>query len=404
MKVLDFEKSSQAILIAFDDIAVEITTELSARDFCMTPPSFRIANAEWIGDGDRVPDTIRKGPPIDIGPVLAFPGIVNSHEHLEFNCYPALGTPPYSDFLDWSHEVHRDHSALIAEIEAVPRTARLTVGLLKNLLSGVTSVAHHGARLPQDLDLPIRALSDFDIVHSPELDPRGPLEFFKGWRRRPVVAHIAEATTPESRRRALALMRWNIFRRPLIGVHGVALERSDFSKLDALVWCPASNLFLLGRTADIAAAKTKTTILFGSDSTISAPGTLWDHFRMARELGILTEDELFWALTHDALRFWGVAGNETDFVVARRRETDRWAAFFAITPADIMLVVCNGRVVLADETIVERHPALSASLSPLELGPTRKHVAIDMDALRADFARSAPSLDLDATIKRLAGA
>jgi len=330
-------------------------------------------------------------------------GLVNSHEHLEFNCYPTLGTPPYSDFLDWSVQVHRDYSALVAEVEGVPRAARVKVGLLKNLLSGVTSVVHHGTKVPQELSSPIRVISNFDTVHSPELDPRAPWEFLKGWRRRPIVAHLAEATTAESRRRALGLLRWNVFRRRVIGVHGVALTGSDFLELDALVWCPASNLFLLGRTSDIAAANKQTTILFGSDSTISAPGTLWDHVRIARNLGSLSDIELFGSLTLDALRFWNATGGEIDFVVARRRESEPWAAFFAITPVDLMLVVSQGRVVLADEAIVVSRPDLCASLAPLSLGSTRKYVAMDIETLRSDFTDRAPNLDIEAMIKRLAG-
>jgi cytosine/adenosine deaminase-related metal-dependent hydrolase len=90
----------------------------------------------------------------------------------------------------------------------------------------------------------------------------------------------------------------------VIGVHGVALKDDDFSRLEALVWCPASNLFLLGRSADIAVAKETTTILFGTDSTVSADGTIWDHLRTARELGGLSDTELFNALTESAEQAW----------------------------------------------------------------------------------------------------
>ena len=373
----------------------------------MTRPSFQIADAQWLGPDDGMPEAIRfsneRDLAIDMGPTIAFPGLVNSHEHLEFNCYPALGTPPYSDFLDWSAAVHRDHGALVADVECVPWMARVEVGLLKNLLSGVTSVVHHGRQLPEDPSRPIRIISNFDIVHSPELDSRGPQEFLKGWRRRPIVAHLAEATTAASRRRALALLRWNIFRRRVIGVHGVALSGSDFRKLDALVWCPASNLFLLGRTADVATAHGETTILFGSDSTLSAPGTFWDHVRLARDLRNLSDAELFGALTADAQRFWNPTNGEIDFVIARRRADDPWAAFFATTPNDILLVVSRNRIVLADEAIIQVRPDLVQSLAPVTVGSTRKFVAMDIEALRYAFADRGPSLDVEDMINRLAG-
>lgn len=339
---------------------------------------------------------------IDVGPVLAFPGLVNSHDHLEFNCYGPLGNPCYTDFMEWGADVHRDHKDLIAEVEAMPRMVRLKIGVLKNLLSGVTSVAHHGAKLPPNLHLPIRVISDFDSVHSPELEPNGRLAFFKPWRRRPLVLHIAEATTAESRKRALDFVRWNAFGRRVIGVHGVALEEEDFSKLQALVWCPASNLFLLGRTADIAVAKQTTIILFGTDSTISAAGTIWDHLRMARELGGLSDAELFSSLTDDAGRAWRFESG--DFVIAKRRERDPWAAFFAITPADILLVVSNGHVVMADEELVEASPQLGAALESLDLGISRKWIRMDVESLEASFDASACYIDFTSTLRRLAGA
>lgn len=371
----------------------------------MRPP-FQVAHAEWLGRGDRVPAALQShhsdAGSIDVGPVLAFPGLVNSHDHLEFNCFSPLGTSSYFDFMEWGADVHRTHKDDIAAVEAIPRDVRLKIGVLKNLLSGVTSVAHHGTRVPQDLHSPISVLSDFDVIHSPELEPNSRFQIFKPWRRRPVVLHIAEATTAASRKRALDFVRWNAFGRRVIGVHGVALKDDDFSKLDALVWCPASNLFLLGRTADVAAAKETTIILFGTDSSVSADGTIWDHLRTARELGGLSDTELFNALTETARQVWRLEGD--DFVIARRREQDRWAAFFSITPADILLVVSNGHVVMADEEIVEAAPEIGSALSSLDLDGCRKWVRMDVHSLAVSFETSAPSLDFDSTMHRLTGA
>jgi cytosine/adenosine deaminase-related metal-dependent hydrolase len=368
--------------------------------------SLHVARAEWLGRHDNVPAALRSQregiTAIDVGPMLAFPGLVNSHDHLDFNCYSPTGNAPYTDFLEWSAHVHRDHKDAVEAIESMPRQVRLKVGALKNLLAGVTSVAHHGPRLPPILDLPIRIISDFDSVHSPELEPHGRWAFFKPWRKRPLVLHIAEATTAEGRKRALDFLRWNAFDRKLIGVHGVALKDEDFSRLEALVWCPASNLFLFGRTADIRVAKETTVILFGTDSTISADGTIWDHLRMARELGGLSDSELFNSVTDAAARAWGLQND--DFVIAKRREQDRWAAFFAITPADIMLVVSNGQVAMADDEIVDASPEIGARLAALDLGRTRKWIRMDIEGLEESFEASGGYLDFADTMRRLAGA
>lgn len=318
----------------------------------------------WIGAPPPPPGLQRY---LGAGEAIAFPGLINSHDHLAFNCYPPTGTPPYRDFLGWSRDVQADGSA-IAAIEAIPPAQRRQIGLLKNLLWGVTAVADHGgADAP---DGPVRVLAPYKDLHSPELGR--PHSWLAG--AGPVVMHLAEGVTLASRRRALRYLGWNLWRRPVAGVHGISLEEADFALLAALVWCPASNLFLFGRTADARAAARHTTLLFGTDATISAPGTLWDHLRLAR--GTVADETILDALTGNAERFWKL-GPRTDFVVARRKAADPWDSFFAVTPADILAVVKDGEPVLLDERFA-CPPGFTA------LG--RKRVRMAVTALMRDLA------------------
>lgn len=297
----------------------------------------------WLGDG---PPPAGLADYAGAGERIAFPGLVNSHDHLEFNCYPPTGLPPYRDFLGWMGDVQADRAA-IAAIEEIPAEIRRRIGLLKNLLWGVTAVADHGGAA--DDGGPVRVLAPFKDLHSPELGKRR--SWLAGFG--PVVMHLAEGVTPQSRQRALDYLRWNIWGRRVAGVHGVSLEDRDFARLAALIWCPGSNLFLFGRTANAAAAARRTSLLFGSDATLSAPGTLWDHLRYAR--GSIPEDTLFAALTRTADHFWGL-DRKSDFVVAKRRARDRWGAFFAITPGDILAVVRNGQPMLLDSSLARTCP------------------------------------------------
>src|ERR1700689_3290710 len=90
---------------------------------------------------------------LEIGAVIchdaiAFPGLINSHDHLEFDLYPPLGHGPYADYVTWREDIHRRDRGQIASIEAVPRPYRARWEAVKNLLSGVTSVATHGEPVP----------------------------------------------------------------------------------------------------------------------------------------------------------------------------------------------------------------------------------------------------------------
>ncbi len=329
-----------------------------------------------------------------IADTITLPGLVNSHDHLEFNCYPPTGSPPYRDFLEWSHDV-RAEQALTGNIERIPFEIRRRLGLLKNLLWGVTAVADHGGKMR---DGTITVVPQSGAIHSPELAHRPRLHLLCG--PGTAVLHLAEGTTEASRMRARALLRWNLRGRRVAGVHAVSFVDEDFADLDALIWCPGSNHFLFGRSADVATAAKHTNILFGTDSTLSAPATLWDHLRAVR--GVIPDVALLAALTTTPAAFWGLANCAADFVIARRLHKDDWDAFFALTPEDILTVVHQGRIVLFDAAL-EAESLAPDDYSLLSWGETRKFVRLPMQELLRELDQVAPAYDVAALVGRFAG-
>jgi cytosine/adenosine deaminase-related metal-dependent hydrolase len=303
----------------------------------------------------RAPDS--KGDPLGFRDAIAFPGLMNSHDHLEFNLYPRLGHGHYADYVEWGREIHRRDRELIASIEAVPRSYRARWGVVKNLLCGVTSVGHHGEPFDSTLSLPIEPLGG-TAIHSIGVDSR--------WRRRlnspanrpPFVLHIGEGTSSRSHREIERVIRWNLLRRDLIAVHAITMDAEQAARFRAVVWCPQSNQFLYGRTADVRSLKERTTVLFGTDSTLTADWNIWNHLRSARELGVLTSRELFEAVTRSAAEAWRrpnagrlAPGSRADLVVAQKKTSDPWDAFFAVNPEDILLIVRNGIPILIDGSL-----------------------------------------------------
>jgi SAM-dependent methyltransferase len=285
---------------------------------------------------------------------VAFPGLINSHDHLEFDCYEQLDGGPYRDYVEWGKTIHQKHASVIAAVEAVPRALRVRAGIAKNLLCGVTSVAHHGTG-PKCDGGPIQVINGTRCVHSPRL---GRLREMLIPERRAVVAHVGEGVGFDAEREIDAFVRWNVWRKQLIGVHAIAMRGDQAERFAAVVWCPVSNEFLFGCTAPVPQLKERTTILFGTDSTLTASWNIWDHLRRARELGFLTDDELIGALTANASRVWNLPnrgyiapGAVADVVVARRRRGDQREAFFAINPEDILLVMKNGNIILLDSSL-----------------------------------------------------
>ena len=139
-----------------------------------------------------------------------------------------------------------------------------------------------------------------------------------------------------------------------------------------------------------------TRLLFGTDSTISAPGTLWDHLREVR--GIVPDDVLFDALTVTAASFWRRVPTE-DFVLARRVAAAPWGAFYALTPRDILLVAYAGEIVLLDESLAGEIPG-SAELSPLAWSGGCKLVKLPLAAMWRSIEAAA---DPQSIVERFAG-
>ncbi len=328
----------------------------------------------------------RDGPLVDLGEAIAFPGLTNSHDHLEYNLYPALGHKRYTDYVEWGRDIHRRDANLISSLERVPRPYRLRWGALKNLLCGVTTVAHHGDARDDRSVIPISTVRG-TTVHS--------IRFARRWRwklnspidRSPYVFHVGEGTSRDARREIDILLRWNLFRRPLVAVHAMALRAGQAARFRAVVWCPLSNEFLYGATADVASLKQRTAILLGTDSTLTADWNLWNHLRRARALGALDDRELFEAVTSTASRAWrlsraGIArGRTADLVVARKKAQNRWDAFFAVNPEDILLVLRGGKVLLCDASL--DMPSVPRPFSVVRIGASEKRVAEDVPQLLA---------------------
>ena len=298
---------------------------------------------------------------IDCGGALAFPGLINSHDHLEFNCYQQFSGGPYRDYLEWGHAIHSRYGAQIQAVEAVPRLLRIRAGIAKNILCGVTSIAHHGDD-PQYPRPPIHIIDGIKSIHSPRL---GGIRAMLVPRSGIVAVHVGEGVGIEAEREIDSFIRWNVWRREMVGVHAIVMRADQAKRFEAVVWCPVSNEHLFGRTAPVAMLKKNVPILFGTDSTLTAPWNIWEHLRRARQLGLLSDDELIAALTESAAKVWRLpgrgeiaAGAVADIVVARKRHANQHDAFFAINPEDVLIVVANGAVVLADASLRVGVPAL----------------------------------------------
>jgi len=322
---------------------------------------------------------------------IAFPGLINSHDHLDFNLFPRLGNTIYSNYREWGHDIHLRNRKEIDAVLQIPQSLRTTWGIYKNLLNGFTTVVDHGETLPVDNEL-ITIFQDQRCLHS--------VGFEKSWRwqlnrpgRLPVVIHVGEGTDKTAHTEISRLLRWNLFKKPLIGIHGVAMDETQAKGFHALVWCPASNYFLLNTTAPIQKLKHHVPILFGTDSTLTAPWDAWEHIRMSRQH--VTEEELLASLTSTAAAILKLPtgeiapGRQADLVVSAA------ADLVSTTPEDILLILHKGQIRLFDASL---NIPPQAGFYKISVGERNKYVKGDLPGLMTEIKKHYPAVTFPDTI------
>lgn len=315
---------------------------------------------------------------VELGPGELRPGLINAHDHLHRNHYPRLGSPPYPDSYAWGRDIHERHADVIARGRAVPRRDALLFGALKNLLAGATTVVHHDAwETAFDERFPVR-VPRVRTAHSPGLEPDLRAAARSGDPRRPLCIHLAEGTTPEAAGEVRALDALGLLDERLLAVHGVGVDADGIRRMRAsgaaLVWCPTSNAFLVGRTAPRALLESGVEVLLGSDSLLTGEGTLLDELRAARRHGVLEDDRLLEAVGAVAARRLGLPeptlspGGPADLVHLRRSPLEAGAA-------DVRLVVVAGIPRFGEARFAELFDATGVAVERLQVAGEERLVA-----------------------------
>ena len=220
---------------------------------------------------------------IDLAGALAFPGLINSHDHLDFNLFARTGNRIYNSYVEWGADIQSRNKNSIDAVLNIPKQLRVEWGIYKNLVNGVTTVINHGEHLEIQNPL-INVFQDCYSLHSVALEKAWRFKLNRPFARdQPFVIHVGEGTDASSYEEIDKLIRWNLFKRKMIAVHGVSMDSRQARAFEALIWCPDSNFFLLNSTSKLNELKKVTKILFGTDSTVSAGWNLWEHLRLARK-------------------------------------------------------------------------------------------------------------------------
>jgi cytosine/adenosine deaminase-related metal-dependent hydrolase len=309
---------------------------------------------------------------VDLRDHFVFPGLINAHDHLQLNAIPPLvHSEPFANSYAWidAFETYRQDPLVIAAV-SVPKATRLRHGGLKNLLAGATTVAHHD---PWDVafarDFPVRVLDSYGWSHSLQLGALGddsstrygpPVResFLATAAELPWIIHLAEGTDEVARAELARLDVMGCLAANTMIVHGTALSDADVDRVIAhgasLVWCPASNLGMLGRTLEPQRLADAGRLALGTDSRLTGSRDLLDELRVAVTHSDLSPRDLLRVVTADAhrmLRLPGVSGlapgGSADCLVIQATG-DPYEALLATSRSEIRAVVRDGLPLVAD--------------------------------------------------------
>jgi cytosine/adenosine deaminase-related metal-dependent hydrolase len=313
-------------------------------------------------DGDHV---------VDLNGAWVLPGLVNAHDHLELNHYgPQHAGAPYRNVRQWVDDMrtrlHQDPTIVHGRARSL--AACVWLGGFKNLLAGVTMVAHHNPVYPGMRRVtPVRVVHRFGWAHSfgmqrQPVGARGEIggdigdRFRRTPRSAPFVLHLAEGVDAEASEELARLDDAGALAENTVLVHGVAIHREGWRLVAArgasAVWCPASNLALFGTTMAIRQALLALPgrVALGTDSRLSGSRDLLDELQVASRAAPLTPSERLALVTSGPAAVLRCApagllttGGLADLIVLPGHDGPAGAALSACRRHDLKLVVLGGR-------------------------------------------------------------
>jgi cytosine/adenosine deaminase-related metal-dependent hydrolase len=310
---------------------------------------------------------------VDLGAVsFVYPGLINTHDHMQGNYLPPVGPKPgvfYLTWLPWDNDLKA--SDTFTERSRLSREELYTFSAYKNLFSGVTTVNDH---FPQAWNreilptLPIRAILNYGLAHecsSYDLKWGDGIEIEHGravknkW---PFITHLSEGFDSESMEAVEYLEKLGVLDNHCLLIHCIGFSDEDIRKVAkagaSVSWVAASNMFMFNVTCKIRKIiQAGVNVTIGTDSSATGSCNMFAEIHYARELyrKMYGEDlpakTIFEMLTVNAARaFWmqdriGTLGEGklADLLVLKGRVDDPYENLAAASMEDIELLTLAGR-------------------------------------------------------------
>jgi cytosine/adenosine deaminase-related metal-dependent hydrolase/ubiquinone/menaquinone biosynthesis C-methylase UbiE len=339
-------------------------------------------------------------PALNLQDYALLPGLINSHEHLEFGLFPKLGRPAgvlsYRNSTEWAEEIHQVHSGIIERYRQIPKKIQLWWGAIRNLLCGVTTVCHHNP-LHEELTLPnfpVRILSRFGWSHSISFDPYVKEKFHRTPREQPFILHAAEGVDEASRSELSLLDQMQVLDERTVLVHGLACTAAEIALINqrgsSLVVCPTSNRFLFEKTLSRELLTSVERVALGSDSPITAAGDLLDEIDYLYAQAGVDPDVIYSMVGSSPAEMFQLKEGQgriaesgvADLIAVRGHFDTPARAISELTFGDVELVLLAGRVQMASPHLCARLPYhLRSDMELIEVAGHQRWIRAPLQAL-----------------------
>lgn len=332
-----------------------------------------------VKKGEPIPDDLKKFPVYDTAGTI-YPGLIELHNHLSYNCLPMWNVPKkYGNRGQWAG-IPQYQQLISGPMNILGKTPGFVEAIVryvecKCLVAGVTTsqgiMLFSNAGIKKYYRGIVRNVEDTEEPllpnvsgHIPDIASKDAEHFLAQLKKSScLLLHLSEGVDKSAHKHFDDLKindeSWAITS-ALTGIHCVALTEEDFDlmaeKGASMIWSPMSNLMLYGGTANVKAAKTSgIKIGIGSDWSPSGSKNLLGELKVAKLYSdnngnIFSDYELLCMATTNAAKIikWdkrlGTIEKEklADLVIVNGDDKGPFTQILKAGEKDISLVVING--------------------------------------------------------------
>jgi 5-methylthioadenosine/S-adenosylhomocysteine deaminase len=328
---------------------------------------------------------------------VAFPAIVNIHDHFNGNYLPKVGPKPgeyYVNWASWDKDL-KNSDVVRLERAKIVVDDRYSLSAYKNLFSGVVTANDH---FPHEWNepfipgLPIRTIRNYCLSHacsSFDLKWGDGFEVEHERARRsnfPFITHLEEGFDEETLRGIETLEERGCLDEYDVLIHCVGFSEEDVEKTRkagaTVAWCPNSNIFMYNLTCKIRKILAAgINVGLGTDSTATGSINILEEMRFAREVYRRMYGEELPAkvitdmVTANPARAFRMQkdigtlaeGKLADVLVIRQTKDDPHESLLALQTENIELLMLEGSPVLGAKAHEELFASRGVAYSPIRV-------------------------------------